>query len=448
MAVTHQASIRAICAIGIVLTLFGTHSSIVAAAPAPIASDYYYVGMPGDIKSFCPEYVRGSVASELPGWIVIDPNAAIDGGYRAPDESGVVGFACQYSARSVTDVFFDVLSIFAPAAGSYSVVMNGQYEQRHAPAGQDGYQAKGATILTNVSLHSLCAWTYGEQAIGYTGNVVTFNGASCIARRADGVHSRAGTIVRQASSGASWLVAANGTRQHIDSSDDYNCFTERGIPVHNVENNVLDTLPDQWGSHAQCDRPTYSVRNLIGDTVHPLPYLAPYEGSALENPLPASDLPLIDLMSPIEVSSGDLRNGSFESSNSGWNRRAGSGVTHWVRYDNASKAHDGRRYLAFNTNQNGSIYQDLSRATRAGDTIAVQAAVRSQGTSATGRLCVWALHRTRNENNCTRYSVGPDWELVSVVMNPTTAHDAVRIEFYPDKNAGTTFIDSVTANIL
>lgn len=138
-------------------------------------------------------------------------------------------------------------------------------------------------------------------------------------------------------------------------------------------------------------------------------------------------------------------NGSFESSTGGWARRVGTGTTNFVRYVDAAKAHDGKGLLATNTSGSGSIYKDTSTSIAAGDAIVVDAWVRSQSGTASGRLCVWALGTTANQNNCESYSVGMTYEPLQVVLDSAGAHSSMRIELYPAANGGTTYLDSVSA---
>jgi hypothetical protein len=101
-----------------------------------------------------------------------------------------------------------------------------------------------------------------------------------------------------------------------------------------------------------------------------------------------------------------LKNGSFESAESGWQRIIPSGATtNITRYDNAAGAHDGSWYLAFNTNgAGGSIYQDVTVNASAGASYTGTAWLSAQSGTATGRLCVWGL-ASPGTNNCQNYSV-------------------------------------------
>ena len=148
--------------------------------------------------------------------------------------------------------------------------------------------------------------------------------------------------------------------------------------------------------------------------------------------------------SPSVDTSVNIRSGSFEAGASGWTARSGGGTTNMVRYTN-QPAHDGRALLATNTTAGGSIFTDSAVSMAAGDSIVVTAWVRAQGSgTARGSFCAWGLGQTANQQVCDAYSVGSEYEQVQVVLNPTGAHDTLRVELYPKAGGGTTFIDTVS----
>ena len=138
-----------------------------------------------------------------------------------------------------------------------------------------------------------------------------------------------------------------------------------------------------------------------------------------------------------------LRNGSLERGKNSWRLRQGRGIANRAYYRNINWAHDGNDLVATNTDDNGSIYQDVSTPVTAGDSITATAWVRSQGASASGKLCIWGLGESPNEKNCTRYTVGQTYEPIAVVFNPKDNHSKIRVELYPKANTGTTFLDTV-----
>lgn len=61
-----------------------------------------------------------------------------------------------------------------------------------------------------------------------------------------------GTIVRNSTSGASWLMNDRGRRNWIPTGGDWLCFTARGASVVNVRQATINAIPDEVGSHAIC----------------------------------------------------------------------------------------------------------------------------------------------------------------------------------------------------
>lgn len=62
----------------------------------------------------------------------------------------------------------------------------------------------------------------------------------------------AGTILRNQSTGASWMVMANGYRNWIPTGGDYLCFRGQGHAVVNNPQITIDSVPDQVGVAAKC----------------------------------------------------------------------------------------------------------------------------------------------------------------------------------------------------
>lgn len=65
----------------------------------------------------------------------------------------------------------------------------------------------------------------------------------------------AGTIVRNRSNGASWLVTGDGYRNWIPTGGDWLCLVGRGAPVRNLDQVMIDSIPDRVGTHARCSPP-------------------------------------------------------------------------------------------------------------------------------------------------------------------------------------------------
>lgn len=62
----------------------------------------------------------------------------------------------------------------------------------------------------------------------------------------------AGTIVRDPVAGNSWMVAPDGYRNWIPTGGDYLCFKGKGYRVVNLQQIVIDGIPDRVGVHAKC----------------------------------------------------------------------------------------------------------------------------------------------------------------------------------------------------
>ncbi|WP_156464664.1 hypothetical protein [Aeromicrobium sp. Root495] len=150
----------------------------------------------------------------------------------------------------------------------------------------------------------------------------------------------------------------------------------------------------------------------------------------------------------VNVARSLAKGGGFESA-SGWNAMAG---TNFVTYTSnqvagGETARSGTHYAAINTNvSGGGIYQDVPATITAGDTYCASAFVRSQtGGTASGTFTLWMLGST-SENGSrgySRLSTKEHWSPVSTCVTATQNHSALRVQFYPQPNGGTTQIDDV-----
>ena len=143
------------------------------------------------------------------------------------------------------------------------------------------------------------------------------------------------------------------------------------------------------------------------------------------------------------------RGGGFEDA-SGWAKQAS---TNFVAYkagdvDAAEKPRSGSRYAAFNTTiSGGGIYQDIPASINAGDTFCASTFVRAQkGGTASGSFALWLIGGASNENGVQAYAnlaTLDKWTPLSTCVTATTGHSAIRVQFYPTPNGGTTDADDV-----
>ena len=142
---------------------------------------------------------------------------------------------------------------------------------------------------------------------------------------------------------------------------------------------------------------------------------------------------------------GTLVNGTFEAGWSGWQFWNGNGTTNVVVDSNSTRAHDGSQYLLTNTSSTdgGSVYQDIAFNTPAGQSVTVSAWVQGYWGATGGTLCAILLWGSP-DYGCTNVSVSnTGWVQVETVVESLTAHNYVRVQFYPAANASTVMLDSV-----
>jgi len=145
-----------------------------------------------------------------------------------------------------------------------------------------------------------------------------------------------------------------------------------------------------------------------------------------------------------------VRSGSFEGSAAGWGRTVPAGVSVGMADYNTANgapapAHDGKWYLAFNTNgSGGSVYQDVSVSAAAGTSYAGTAWLSSQAGTATGQLCLWGLGSTAT-STCVPYKVAAGtYTPVQVSYVAPVTISKVRFQVYPTPNGGTTDMDTAS----
>ena len=117
--------------------------------------------------------------------------------------------------------------------------------------------------------------------------------------------------------------------------------------------------------------------------------------------------------------------------------------------DAAEKPRSGSRYAAFNTTiSGGGIYQDIPASINAGDTFCASTFVRAQkGGTASGSFALWLIGGASNENGVQAYgnlATLDKWTPLSTCVTATTGHSAIRVQFYPTPNGGTTDADDVS----
>jgi hypothetical protein len=148
-----------------------------------------------------------------------------------------------------------------------------------------------------------------------------------------------------------------------------------------------------------------------------------------------------------------IKGGGFESG--GWSAMPS---TNFVTYSAGQVAaaevpRSGSKYAAFNTSaEGGGIYQDIPATIGVGDTYCASTFVRSQtgGMAASGGFTVWLIGGSYNENGQQAYSgLGTlnNWTPLSTCATATTAHSAVRVQFYATPGVGTTEADDISAYV-
>jgi hypothetical protein len=145
-----------------------------------------------------------------------------------------------------------------------------------------------------------------------------------------------------------------------------------------------------------------------------------------------------------------VQGGGFESG--GWSVMAGTNIANYAsgQLYAVEKARSGSKYMAFNTSTSGGgIYQDVAQSIGVGDTYCASAFVRSQKDQvASGAFAVWLIGGSYTENGQQAYGgLGQldNWSPVSTCVTATTAHSAVRVQFYPTPGGGTTDADDVSS---
>ncbi|MCW2813367.1 MAG: hypothetical protein JWN84_822 [Nocardioides sp.] len=185
----------------------------------------------------------------------------------------------------------------------------------------------------------------------------------------------------------------------------------------------------------------------------PLPGLAGTAGAAAAEPASVSTTRLVGDAAPAPaqravVSRNLTRDGGFEGPNA-WRRTTNANfvVYRSRQLSSTSTPRSGVRYGATNTRvRGGSIYQDSSVQTTAGQTLCATAWVRTQtgATGAAGTFAVWLLNGASNENGSVNFSgLGNGWTQVRTCVEATTSHSVLRLQLYPRPGGPTVDIDDV-----
>jgi hypothetical protein len=165
-------------------------------------------------------------------------------------------------------------------------------------------------------------------------------------------------------------------------------------------------------------------------------------------PTPGS--PTVD-MDDVDVHASLAVNGGFEEGGAGWSPYPGTNSNFSVYQGNSTyPAHSGSYFAATNTpSAGGGIYQDLSLATSAGETICGSAWVRTESTAtgAAGAFVLWLIGGSGSSDaGDVTYSGlgnGTDWTQVQTCVEATSSHSTLRIQFYPNVGSPTVEIDDV-----
>lgn len=144
------------------------------------------------------------------------------------------------------------------------------------------------------------------------------------------------------------------------------------------------------------------------------------------------------------VGNGDMESGAWATLASGTNvANYKSGQV------SGESARNGQKYLATNTPASGgSVYTDIPMSPTVPSTYCATAWVRTQypATGARGNFTVWLMGGAYNDSGTARFtglSNGTNWREISLCVQATTAHTAMRVQFYPDPNSPTLEIDDV-----
>ena len=152
----------------------------------------------------------------------------------------------------------------------------------------------------------------------------------------------------------------------------------------------------------------------------------------------------------VDVHASMAVNGGFES---GWGPWTPMASTNFVVYGNGQVSGESARsavhYAATNTSAGGGgIYQDVPVSASPGQLYCASAWVRTQApaTGSSGSFVVWLLGGAYNESGVASFSGlsnGSNWRQVQTCVAASTAHSAMRIQFYPGVNAPTLEVDDV-----
>ena len=160
---------------------------------------------------------------------------------------------------------------------------------------------------------------------------------------------------------------------------------------------------------------------------------------------PTAGGPTVD-MDDVDVHRSLAVNGGFENGGGPWAPYPNT-KSNFAVYQ-AGTAHSGSHFAATNTaGAGGGIYEDVPLNTTAGQTVCGSAWVRTEGsaTGASGELALWLLGSTTPVAGTARYSGLPNgtWTQIQGCVEATSAHTALRIQFYPTVGSPTVEIDDV-----
>ena len=140
----------------------------------------------------------------------------------------------------------------------------------------------------------------------------------------------------------------------------------------------------------------------------------------------------------VQLFKSRVRNGGFEATDltGTWRRTGGADVTSIAPTRLSARPAEGSRFGWVRRNGGGSVYQDVRRTVRPGDTFCASAQVTTANATAdgaTGALYVWLLGN--NPEDASKH-FGPlagasKWTTVGTCAVATRYHTAVRVEFYP-----------------
>jgi len=158
----------------------------------------------------------------------------------------------------------------------------------------------------------------------------------------------------------------------------------------------------------------------------------------------------LDVDGAVLVNAG-LDNASFEANAVGWRPWNYAASVNLAEYNNPARSHDGHGFLEMNTSApGGSVAEDVWVNTVAEQSYSFSVWLRAApGTnSVSGTLALWGLLGTEEEHGSTNFTVGENWTLVTVPLDPKYSHPGLRAEIYMSSPYANFNADGATLNVV